>query len=242
MTATTEKGQGRPTNKAVASTGVLKRNAKTNDLFAFQTGLGYSGRLYGVKLDRDPLERRKLCPPELPEGCAEATRPEMPRKAWLQRSIHRKGYRKPGGRPLVISRGAGSFDDAKFPLEQLMMWAELWRNSAVAVVESHGLGLAVRKRQSEGFVVARGVLDGRLTWRETLLLLPAADGKAATLLGPASLVNCGCATCASGELNRVGDTYEVKLRRRVEAGEEILCCYTVEGGQMVCDVCQCPVE
>ena len=239
------KCMGRPPTKAVCLTGVLKRSGKTVDLIAFEAGLIYSSRLYKVVLDLPTLTRRNLRPPKVPEGCADAMRPTVPLKEWLQSSLFRKGHDKTtqlGRRPLVIARGAGQFEAATFPKEQLMMWAEFWRNRAVVLLQSHGLGLAVCRPQSTGVVIARGVLDSSVTWKESMLLLPAADGKAATLLGPASLVNSACADCANAELKRVGNTYEVELRCQVQAGEEILCCYEVDGEQMLCNVCKGPVR
>ena len=244
MTAAKKKpieAPGRPPIKKVKVSGVLKLSAKTNDMRAFEAGLLYSSRLYNVALDRAAFKCRGFDPPEVPEGCPEPSRPTMPLNSWLRSSLYRSGYDRAtrlAGCPLVIVRQAGSFDAADFPTEQLTMWADLWRNRTVVVVPSHGLGLATCKRLCAGSIVDRGVLDPRVTWAQTLLLLPAADGKGAALFGPASLVNAACKDCASAEMIRVGDTYEVKLRRTVEAGEGVTCCYTVGGGkQMRCDGC-----
>ena len=118
------KCMGRPPTKAVCLTGVLKRSGKTVDLIAFEAGLIYSSRLYKVVLDLPTLTRRNLRPPKVPEGCADAMRPTVPLKEWLQSSLFRKGHDKTtqlGRRPLVIARGAGQFEAATFPKEQLMI-------------------------------------------------------------------------------------------------------------------------
>ena len=165
----------------------------------------------------------------------------MPLKQWVRQSLYAVGSDTAvAGRSLVASKAAvsrGSREERGFP-EQLIFWAELWRDKNLRVGEScGGLGLFATKGLPEGSMVARGVLDGEITWPETGVLAVASDGRHAALFGPISLINSACEEHANARLERVRDTYRACLIRKVNKGDEILLCYSQPGEALHCPHC-----
>ena len=140
--------QGRP-RKHGTKAGGLKRSSTTPDKAAYEAGLSFTYRYYNLDCDVDVVEslgERRFQLPKLPSHVANATRPTMPLKQWVRQSLYAVGSDTAvAGRSLVASKAAvsrGSREERGFP-EQLISWAELWRDKNLRVGESCG-GLGPR--------------------------------------------------------------------------------------------------
>ena len=113
----------------------------------------------------------------------------------------------------------------------------MWRDKNLVGQSCGGLGLFATTGLPEDKMVARGVLDGEISWPETGVLAEARDKRHAALFGPISLINSSCEQHANARLAREDDEYRAYLCRTVRNGDEIFLCYSQPGEGMRCPLC-----
>ena len=230
-----------------AKDGARKRSAKTIPLLAFESGIAHTLRLrrYHLMEQHDKLAEafgkrriqiaKKAMFHKWPQAVAPAPGTTVNEvEAWLRYELRGTNDSYPDASlrcsHLMLSNGTREARSIGC-VQQLMHWADLWKNEAVTVKDSQfGLGLFAMADIAAGKVVARGVTDPELWWPELETLIEDIDGKTSAMFGPTSLINSACAKHANAEFDHVRNgAVRAVATRTITRGAQIFVQYPSAG-------------